>query len=176
MLNGRAREMGLGPVTLIGLSEARDRARSARKLLLDGIDPLDQRHVEKKRRAEERAKVVSFRSAAKGYVDDNKAGWRNAKHAAQWTATLEAHVFPEIGDLAVGTIDTGHVTRILKPIWTTKAETASRVRGRIEAVLDYAKVHGWRSGENPARWKGHLDNVLPARGKVAKVTHHAALA
>lgn len=175
MLDGKAREMGLGPLHTIGLAEARERARAARHMLLDGIDPLATKAAEKARRIEEAAKAVTFRTAAKGYVEDNKAAWRNAKHAWQWTATLEAHVYPIIGDLPVAMVDTGHVTRILKPIWTTKAETAARVRGRIEAVLDYAKVHGWRSGENPARWKGHLDNVLPARGKVSKVEHHAAL-
>ncbi len=119
--------------------------------------------------------MVTFRMAAEGYIRDNRAAWRNAKHAAQWPATLESDVYPVIGDLAVSDVTTGHVTRILTPIWNTKPETASRVRGRIETVLDYAKVHGWRTGENPARWKGHLDNVLPRRAKVAKVVHHAAL-
>jgi integrase len=121
------------------------------------------------------AAAVTFRKAAEGYVRAHRAAWRNAKHAWQWTGTLESHVFPVIGGLSVAAIDTGHVTRILEPIWTTKAETAARVRGRIEAVLDYAKVHGWRSGENPARWKGHLQNVLPARDRVSRVEHHAAL-
>jgi integrase len=176
MLNGKAREMGLGPLHTISLSEARERARAARHLLLDGVDPLAAKAAEKALRAAEAAKAITFRTAAKGYIEDNKAGWRNAKHAWQWGATLEAHVYPVIGDLAVGSVDTGHVTTILKPIWTTKAETAARVRGRIETVLDYSKAHGWRSGENPARWKGHLENVLPARGKVSKVEHHAALA
>ncbi len=179
MLNGIAREMGLGPVHTIGLAEARERATAARKLRLDGIDPLEARRAAKASRAAEKAAeaaaLVTFRKAAEGYIETNKAAWRNAKHAWQWTATLEAHVYPVIGDVPVSAVSTGHVTRILTPIWTTKAETAARVRGRIETVLDYAKVHGWRTGENPARWKGHLDNVLPARAKVAKVEHHAAL-
>ncbi len=179
MLNGTAREMGLGPVHTIGLAEARERAKAARHLLLDGIDPIDARRAERARRAAETAAeaatMVTFRMAAEGYIRDNKAAWRNARHAAQWPATLESDVYPVIGDVAVSDVNTGHVTRILTPIWKTKPETASRVRGRIETVLDYAKVHGWRTGENPARWKGHLANVLPARAKVAKVAHHAAL-
>jgi integrase len=175
MLNGKAREMGLGPLGTIGLAEARERAREARKLKLDGIDPLEARDAEKKRRAEEAARAVTFRQAAEGYIADNRAAWRNDKHAWQWTQTLGARVYPVIGDLPVSAVETGHVTKILRPIWTTKAETAARVRGRIETVLDYAAVHHWRSGPNPARWKGHLDKVLPARSKVAKVEHHAAL-
>jgi integrase len=175
MLQGRAREMGLGPLHTIGLAEARERATAARKLRLDGIDPLSARQAEKARRAEEAAAAVTFKRAAEGYVKAHRAAWKNAKHAWQWMATLEAHVYPVIGDLSVAVVDTGHVTRILEPIWVSKAETAARVRGRIEAVLDYAKTHGWRAGENPARWKGHLQNVLPARSRVSTVEQHAAL-
>jgi integrase len=179
MLNGKAREMGLGPVHTIGLAEARERAQAARKLRLDGVDPLEARKADKARKAAEAAaraaSLVTFKKAATDYIEANKAAWRNEKHAWQWSATLEAHVYPVIGNVAVRDITTGHVTRILQPIWTTKAETAARVRGRIETVLDFAKVHGWRDGENPARWKGHLDNALPARAKVSKVEHHAAL-
>ncbi len=180
MLNGTAREMGLGPVHTIGLSEARERAMAARKLRLDGVDPLNARTIEKERKKTEAAAaaaaLVTFKSAAESYIATNRAAWKNEKHAWQWSATLEAHVYPVIGDLPVSSVNTGHVTRILLPIWTTKAETAARVRGRVETVLDFAKVHGWRDGENPARWKGHLDNALPPRGKVSKVEHHAALA
>jgi hypothetical protein len=175
MLNGRAREMGLGPLHAIGLADARERARNCRYLLVDGIDPLDARNAEKVRRAAEVAAAITFKQAAEGYVKAHRGAWKNAKHAWQWTATLEAHVYPVIGALSVAAVDTGHVTRILEPIWASKAETASRVRGRIEAVLDYAKTHGWRTGENPARWKGHLRNVLPARRKMSAVEHHAAL-
>ncbi len=175
MLNGRAREMGLGGVHVFGLHEARERAAAARKLRYDGIDPLEARDADKKRRAAEAAAAVTFRRAAESYLQDHRAAWRNEKHAWQWTATLQTHVYPVIGKLPVAAVNTGHVTNILKPIWTTKAETAARVRGRIEAVLSYAKAHGWRTGENPARWKGHLDQALPARSKVARVEHHAAL-
>jgi integrase len=175
MLNGTAREMGLGPLHTIGLAEARERALAARKLRLDGIDPLEARKAEKTRKAAEVAAMVSFRRAAEGYIKAHRAAWRNAHHAWQWAATLENHVYPVIGDLAVGAVDTGHVTKILEPIWNAKTETATRIRGRIEMILDYAKTHGWRTGENPARWKGHLQNVLPAPTKVTKVEHHAAL-
>ena len=175
MLDGRAREMGLGALHTIGLAEARERATSARRLLLDGIDPLDARNAARTRRRLEAAAAVTFKDCAAKYVAANRAGWRNAKHAAQWESTLVLYAYPTIGALPVSAIDTGHVTKVLEPIWAEKPETASRVRGRIEAVLDYAKVHGWRAGENPARWKGHIENVLPKRSKVRAVVHHAAL-
>jgi integrase len=175
MLDGKAREMGLGPLHTIGLSEARDLARACRKQVLEGIDPLETKHAKRKARKLEAAKAITFKACAAKYIAANKAGWRNAKHADQWDATLETYVYPVIGGLSVGEIDTGHVTKILEPIWTTKSETASRVRGRIESVLSYAATHKWLAGENPARWRGHLENVLPKKSKVAKVEHHAAL-
>jgi Arm DNA-binding domain len=175
MLNGRAREMGLGPLHAIGLADARERARNCRRLLVDGIDPLDARNAKKARSSAEAAAAITFKRAAESYVKAHRVAWKNAKRAWQWTATLESHVYPVIGALSVAAVDTGHVTRILEPIWASKSETASRVRGRIEAVLDYAKAHGWRTGGNPARWKGHLQNVLPALRKISAVEHHAAL-
>lgn len=175
MLTGAAHYMGLGAYPLIGLKEARDRRDARRRLLLDGIDPLAAKREDRARKAAERAAAVTFKAAAESFIKGHRAGWRNEKHAWQWDQTLKAYVFPVIGALPVAAVDTGHVTKILEPIWTAKPETAARVRGRIEAILDYAKVHGWRTGENPARWKGHLQNVLPARAKVAKVEHHAAL-
>jgi integrase len=175
MLNGRAREMGLGPLHTISLSGARQRAQACRQQRLDGIDPLEARRGRLAKAKLEGAQAISFRDCASQYIEAHRAGWKSVKHAGQWAATLEAYVYPKIGDLPVGAVDTGLITQILKPIWSAKPETATRVRGRIESVLDFAKTHGWRTGENPARWKGHLDNVLPARGKVAKVSHHAAL-
>jgi integrase len=175
MLNGKAREMGLGPLHTIGLAEARERARAARHLCLDGIDPIDAKHADRENKRLAAASAVTFQAAARAYIAANKAGWRNAKHAAQWDSTLAAYVYPTMGALPVGAINTGHVTKVLEPIWSEKPETASRVRGRIEAVLDFAKVHRWRFGENPARWKGHIENVLPKRSKVRAVVHHAAL-
>ncbi len=174
MLNGKAREMGLGPIELVSLAEARQKAIAGRKLLLDGIDPLDQRKAEKAARVAQ-AGAFTFKEVAEKYIKAHKAGWKSEKHAAQWEATLTTYAYPHFGAHLVSAVDTGDVTKALEPIWATKPETASRVRGRIESVLDYAKSRGWRQGENPARWKGHLDNLLPKRSKVARVEHHAAL-
>jgi len=175
MINGKAREMGLGALHTVSLSEARELAREARKQVSQGIDPLEAKHAQRKARKLEAAKAITFKDCAGKYIAANRAAWRNEKHAAQWESTLTTYAYPIAGALSVGEIDTGHVTKILQPIWTEKAETASRLRGRIEAVLSYATTHGWRAGENPARWRGHLENVLPKKSKVAKVEHHAAL-
>jgi integrase len=123
----------------------------------------------------EAAKAVTFRACAESYIAAHRAGWRNAKHGAQWGATLETYAYPVFGDLPVQAVDTGMVVKVLEPIWAAKTETASRLRGRIEAVLDWATTRGHRQGENPARWRGHLENLLPAPTKVQKVRHHAAL-
>ncbi|MGC2854151.1 tyrosine-type recombinase/integrase [Novispirillum sp. DQ9] len=175
MLNGKAREMGLGALADVSLSEAREKASEARKLLSAGRDPLEARKEERQAAALEAAKAISFKGAAEAYITAHRAGWRNAKHAAQWSATLETYAFPVIGELPVADVDTGLVLRVLEPIWTEKPETASRVRGRIEAVLDWARVRGYRDGPNPALWRGHLAHLLPRRAKVRKVEHHAAL-
>lgn len=173
-VDGRARWMGLGPAADITLAEARDAAREARRKILEGIDPLDHREQEKAKRLE-KADVLTFRQTAERYIKAHEAGWKNEKHAAQWGATLAAYVYPTFGNVRVSAVTVGQVMEALEPIWREKPETASRVRGRIENVLDYARARGWREGENPARWKGHLDHLLPARAKVAKVVHHAAL-
>jgi integrase len=175
MLNGQAREMGLGPLHTFSLAEARERARECRKLLADGIDPIEHR---KAKRAGERlaaATAMTFKQCAEAYIAGHKAGWKNRVHAAQWPATLSAYVYPIFGDLPVQAVDVGLVTKALEPIWHSKSETASRVRGRIESVLDWAKARDYRQGDNPARWRGHLDKLLPPRAKVRKVTHHPAL-
>jgi integrase len=174
MLNRRPRWMGLGPFPLYGLQEARGRALDARKLRHDGIDPIETRRAERARQRLDEAKAITFRQCAESYIKAHRAGWRNAKHAAQWEATLATYAAP-IMPLPVQAIDTGLVLKVLEPIWTQKPETASRVRGRMESILDFAKVRGYREGENPARWRGHLDHLLPARSKVRKVAHHAAL-
>jgi integrase len=175
MLAGRAREMGLGPRALFSLSAARAKALNARRLRHEGIDPIEIRHAERAKARLDAARAVTFNQCAESYIKAHRAGWRNEKHAAQWTSTLATYAGPVIGALPVQAIDTALVLKVLEPIWTTKPETASRLRGRIEAVLDWAKVRGYRAGENPARWRGHLDKLLPARGKVRKVEHHAAL-
>lgn len=175
MLNGRAREMGLGPYPTRTLAAARAKAQEARALLLDGIDPIERRDAERRAAAEAAAKVWTFQEAAEKFIAANKAGWRNEKHADQVEATLKAYAYPVLGKLDVKAIDMALVLKVIEPIWATKNETASRVRGRIENVLDFAKAHGRRQGENPARWKGNLDHVLPAKGRVHKVKHFAAL-
>ncbi len=175
MLNGRSREMGLGPYPEISLIDARARATEARKLKARGIDPIDDRDRQAALARVEAAKAISFRQCAEGYIEAHKAGWRNAKHAEQWTATLATYAYPVCGDLPVSAVDVGLVLKVLEPIWTTKTETARRLRGRIEAVLDWATAREYRSGDNPARWKGLLKNLLPPHAKVGRVEHHPAL-
>ena len=174
-LAGKAREMGLGSASTFSLQDARDRAQAARKLLADGIDPIDAKREAQQQARMEASNRRTFASCAAEYIKAHEAGWKSAKHAAQWSATLEAYAYPMIGDLAVADVETAHVLRLLEPIWRTKAETASRLRGRIENILDWATVQKYRSGDNPARWRGHLDKLLPARSKVQKVQHHPAL-
>lgn len=175
MRDGKAREMGLGSVELVTLAEAREKVVHARRQLLEGVDPIEARRTARMRAAEAVVPAVTFRKAAEAYIAAHAAGWRNVKHGAQWEATLKAYAYPVLGDLSVAAIDTSLVMRCLEPIWGEKPETASRVRGRIEAVLNWASARGHRHGENPARWRGHLDKLLPARSKVARVTHHPAL-
>lgn len=175
MIDGRARNMGLGPCDLVSLAEAREKARAARKAMLDGIDPLDARREAKARRRLEAAKRMTFSAAAERMMASHGAAWSNPKHKAQWRSTLQTYCYPVVGELPVGDIDTALVLKILEPIWAEKSETASRLRGRIEAVLDWARARGDRTGENPARWKGHLDRLLPAKRRVRKVQNHPAL-
>jgi integrase len=174
-LNGQERAMGLGPTADFTLKEARERANKARQLLADGIDPLEHKRSERAAKALEAARALIFKEAATQYFNQHESKWKNSKHRAQFLSTLEQYVFPKIGKLSVAAIDTGLVLKCLEPIWADKTETASRVRGRIESVLDWATVRGYRSGDNPARWKGHLDQVLPARAQIQQTNHHAAL-
>jgi integrase len=173
--DGRERWAGLGSINDVGLPEAREAAEEKRRLLRDGIDPLAQQAEERRQAAVAAAKAITFDQCAHDYIKENRAGWRNAKHIQQWTNTLSTYVTPVFGKLPVGDIDTALVLKVLKPLWTTKPETAGRVRGRIETILDAAKVQGYRDGENPARWRGHLDKLLPKRTKVREVKHHPAL-
>ena len=179
MLAGRAREMGMGGYPDKTLADARHEARRWRALVSEGRDPIEERRrVYEDNLAQsraERAKKITFAEAASRYIDANLSQWRNAKHVAQWRSTIETYANPLIGNLAVDAIDTKLVEKVLDPIWRTKTETATRLRGRIESVLDWATVRGYRSGDNPARWKGHLAKLLPRPTKVAKVSHHAAL-
>ena len=172
---GRLREMGLGPLHTLSLSEARDAAHTCRKQRLAGIDPIGARKATRLAARLEAARSITFRECAEAYIEAHKGGWKNLKHAAQWPSTLQTYAYPVIGDLPVQGVDVRLVMDVLEPIWSAKTETASRLRGRIEAVLDWATVRGYRQGENPARWRGHLDHLLPERSKIAKVVHHPAL-
>jgi integrase len=173
--NGRERQMGLGSLDSVGLAQARDKATECRRLRQEGVDPIEARNSHRASVAAENAKMMTFDQCAAGYIAAHRAGWRNTKHASQWESTLATYASPIFGKLAVRIIDVGLVVRVLEPIWSNKPETASRVRGRIEAVLDWAAARGFRDGDNPARWKGRLDKLLPRRSKVRAVEHHAAL-
>lgn len=165
-VQGRRRDLGLGAYPDVSLAMARDRAAEARRLIAEGDDPITKK---------QQAKPKTFREAALELIDSKRPGWKNAKHAAQWTATLEAYVFPNIGAAQIAKIETADVISTLTPIWAAKPETANRVRQRIEAVIDYASALGIRTGDNPARWRGHLDHLLPKPTKVRAVVHHPAL-
>jgi integrase len=173
--HGKRRDMGLGPLHLVGLSEARRRSHECRDLLFRGIDPLDRRHGERTAAVLEAAKVTTFKQCADAYLTSHRAAWRSgSSHARVFENSLRDHA-ATIMDLPVAAIDTGVVMKALQPIWTEKPETATRLRGRIESILDYAKTAGYRQGENPARWRGHLENLLPSPNKVKRVAHHPAL-
>jgi len=167
--------MGLGSIITVSLLEARVTALNYRKLLLERINPLTQRQQTVIQIKKERESRKTFAECAHQYIEDNRAGWKNAKHAKQWTATLETYAYPHIGHISVADITTKMIVDLLRPIWVEKAETANRLRGRIQTVLDWAKVQGFRSGDNPAIWQGHLDKILPARSKVSKTVHHPAM-
>lgn len=173
-VGAKRRDIGLGGYPTVTLAQARDRAREARDQIFRGIDPVEERRRRMRELAATQA-VPTFDRYVRDFLADKTAEFRNAKHAEQWRSTLETYASPVMGRLPVSEIDLSHVVRVLKPIWTTKTETASRLRGRIEAVLAGATVSGYRKGDNPARWKGHLDAVLPKPTKVANVEHHAAL-
>lgn len=172
---GRRRDMGLGSLDLVSLSEARAKALDARKLLLAGIDPIEARKETKQAAVAAAARSVTFKAAAEQFIAANKSGWRNAKHAAQWTATLEAYAYPTIGTVSVTDVEPSMILKILEPIWSVKTETARRVRGRIEKILDWARARGLRTTENPARWRGLLEHMLPRQPKATLVQHHPAL-
>src|SRR6516225_1859552 len=163
--DGRERMLGLGPLHTVSLKEARERAKQARLQLLDNIDPVQ---------AKQAAKAHTFRQVAESYFEQHQSKWRNAKHREQFIGSLRTYAFPVIGALPVAAIDTGLVLKVIEPLWKRIPETASRVRGRIEMILDYATVRNLRIGDNPARWKGHLAHLLPVRN-AATIKHHAAL-
>ena len=166
---GKERRAGLGPFPEVTLAEARESAVNFRRQLRNGQDPVQEKRQAKAAAQAEQAKSVTFDWCAEKYIAAHKPSWKNPKHGDQWTNTIATYVSPIMGGTAVDRIETAHIMRVLEPIWTTKAETASRLRGRIESILSWAAVRKFRSGENPARWKGHLDSLLPARKKIARV-------
>lgn len=172
---GKDTWLGLGPYPDVSLSEARDLATAERKKKRQGIDPLTDKQTRRRAMRVAHDNMMTFTECARKYVDSQEAGWSNPKHIAQWRSTLNNIAGPVFGHHAIDQIDTPLVLRCLEPIWTTKTETANRLRGRIEAVLDWATVRGYRKGDNPARWRGHLDKLLPKPSRVMKVIHHPAL-
>ncbi|WP_367160157.1 integrase arm-type DNA-binding domain-containing protein [Kozakia baliensis] len=174
-VTGKRREMGLGSAFDVPLAMARQRASEARILLAESIDPLDRKREAEQARKLERASSITFEQVARGFIEEQAPGWKDKKAEPIWRRSLEQHIFPVFGGKPVNRVETDDVLAALRPIWETKTETASRLRSRIERILGYAKAHGWREGENAARWRGHLDAILPPAAKVAKVTHHAAV-
>ena len=172
---GRAREMGLGPLSLLPLAAARKEAAECRALVKQRIDPIEARKRRELERVASASDRVSFKSAADAYVTSREASWKSSKHVKQWRATLETYAYPIIGHRDVRDIDTELIVRVLQPIWAKKGETARRLRGRIKAILDAETVLGHRTGDNPARYVDHLDRVLPRSKKRRDVQHHPAL-
>jgi integrase len=169
-MHGKRREMGLGSCQHVSLKEARERAADARKAQNQGLDPKTERDKQKSSKG-----IPTFDQCAEAYIESHKGSWRNAKHASQWRNTLNTYASPTIGKLPVDQVNTDLVIQIIQPIWKTKTETASRVRGRIESVISWAMVSGYHLGPNPALWRGHLDQLLPKRSKVQPVKHHESL-
>ncbi|MBB3221725.1 tyrosine-type recombinase/integrase [Pseudoduganella umbonata] len=172
---GSRHEMGLGAVHTVDLATARVQAQACRLQLQNGVDPLVERQQARAARMREIARQLSFDECAAAYIAAHRPGWENAKHAAQWESTLARYASPHIGDLPVAAVDTHLIVELLSPIWATKTETATRLRGRIESILDWATVKQYRDGDNPARWRGHLDNLLAMPTKIAPVRNHPAL-
>lgn len=175
MVGKKRRHMGLGPYPAVTLAQARERAREARELVRQGIDPIEEQQRRQDALRAAQGRRVTFEEAAGRFLKRKTQEFRNPKHAAQWGSTLEMYAYPVLGKLAVSEIEIGHVVRALEPIWSDKTETATRVRGRIESVLTWATVNGYREGPNPAAWRNNLDAVLPKPGKLKNVEHHAAV-
>lgn len=175
MVGGKRRDMGLGGYPEVKLAEAREAAEIARKQIRNNVDPINARAAEKAALRVDAGKSMTFQASALAFIAANEGGWRNAKHRQQWGNSLEAYAYPIIGKMNLRDIELPHILKILEPIWETKTETATRLRGRVEQVLDWGTVRGYREGLNPARWRGHLDKLLAKPKKLAKVKHHAAL-
>ncbi|MDC8787139.1 tyrosine-type recombinase/integrase [Roseateles koreensis] len=176
MVGSKRRHIGLGGFPDVPLAQAKERARKARDEISLGIDPIARKREAASQLRAQQATAITFQTAAENYVSAHGETWKSAKHRAQWTSTLKNYAYPVIGDLQIQDVGQEQVLKILEPIWKTKNETASRLRGRLEVVLDWATVRKYRTGDNPARWKGHLDKLLAAPSKIQKVEHHRALA
>lgn len=182
-VDGKIKSMGLGSANALTIAKARERAAECRELRAAGVDPLGAKREAKAaviaeaeaQAAVDAAKAKTFKVCAEAFIEANESTWKNPKHRQQWKNTLATYVYGVFGSKPVAEVDTQDVTKVLLPIWNTKPETAVRVRGRIETILSYAKVQGYRAGENPAAWRGHLALTLPKRSKVQAVKHHAAL-
>ena len=175
MIAGKSYAMGLGPTHTVSLAEARQKALEGRRLLLDGVNPLLARNQQQAAVRLAESNMMTFDQCAEAYIQAQKAGWKNEKHAKQWSSTLNTYASPIFGAVPVGDIDTGLIVKSLAPIWESKTETATRVRGRIESVLGWAATSGYRTGENPARWKGHLENLLATINKASRTKNHPSL-
>jgi hypothetical protein len=167
MRHGTSHWHGLGSCDLVSLAEARDKAIVCRKMLLAGMDPIEHERAQRMQALLGTAAIMTFEECAERYIAAHESSWRNPKHRQQWRNTLNTYVYPSIGPLPVQVVDVGLVIKILEPIWHDKPETASRVRGRIETILHWAAARGYRQGDNPARWRGHLDQLLPKKTRVA---------
>lgn len=174
-VGGKRRDIGLGGFPDVPLADAREKARHTRAQIEQGIDPVNVKREARSALEAAQKKEITFEQSAREYIAAKQGEWKNAKHSQQWGNTLESYAYPIIGKMQVKDVELSHIIKILEPIWSDKTETAKRLRGRVEAVLDWAKVRGYRNGENPARWKGFLDTILPAPGKIAKKDHHKAL-
>lgn len=175
MIAGKAHGMGLGPTHTVSLAEARQKALVSRKLILDGINPLAAKKQDQIATALANARMMTFDQCAEAYISAHKASWKSEKHGDQWTNTLKTYASPIFGNMSVAEVDTALVVKCLTPIWEAKTETASRLRGRIESIIGWATTSGYRKGENPARWKGHLDNLLATISKASRTKHHPSL-
>lgn len=174
-IGGKRRDMGLGSFNDVSLASARETARIARSKIVTGVDPIQERKTARSALIAELAKGLTFSECATKYIETHESGWRNAKHAQQWRTTIERYANPVIGQMLVRDVGLPHILKVLEPIWRKKTETASRLRGRLESVLNWATTREYRSGPNPARWKGHLDTLLAEPAKIAKTNHHRAL-
>ena len=173
---GKMREMGIGSFEDVSLANAREKAERIRYEVRDGNDAVEVRAEAKQEVIRSRAASMTFAQCAEAYVNAHQSTWKNEKHRAQWTSSLQTYAYPVFAEVAIQDINISMVMKVLDPIWETKTETASRVSGRIENIIDWATVREYRTGENPARWRGHLEKALPARNKTKKVKHFAALA